>query len=226
MTKAKLLFVSTLLALAVLLSSGAKAQSTAPVLPKVAKVTVNVPVTLTDNGDSWTLDNGIVRMTVLKRNGNLSSLVYHGVEILTHGNYWEQTPSGTITARVTIDPATNGGERAEVSVLGVNPGDRNNPSPLGGPRGGVPAAQEPRFPADAPGAAGQAGPGGGRRPGASGDQGAPRGPRPGGPRGGGMDIETRYTLEAPAASTPMPSTPTRPATRRRARARAASSWSR
>ena len=31
-------------------------------------------------------------------------------------------PSGTVTSSVTIDPATNGGERAEVSVKGVNSG--------------------------------------------------------------------------------------------------------
>ena len=68
------------------------------------------------------MDNGIVKLTVAKRDGNLSSLMYHGVEILTRGQYWEQVPSGTITAMVTIDPATNGGERAEVSVKGVNSG--------------------------------------------------------------------------------------------------------
>ena len=171
MSKARLLFGSTFLALAVLLSSGAKAQPAAHVLPKVAKVTVNSPVTLTDNGDSWTLDNGIVKMTVPKRDGNLSSLVYHGVEILTRGKYWEQTPAGTITARVTIDPATNGGERAEVSVKGVNPG--------GGARGGgTPGEGAPNASAPRPG-------------------GAPGGvfPGGGGARGGGMDIETRFTLE-------------------------------
>jgi rhamnogalacturonan endolyase len=122
MTKARILFESTFLALAVVLTSGAPAQPAAHVQPKVEKVTVNAPVTLTDNGDSWTLDNGIIKATVPKRDGNLSSLVYHGVEILTRGRYWEQTPSGTLTVRVTIDPATNGGERAEVSVKGVNPG--------------------------------------------------------------------------------------------------------
>ena len=182
------------LALAVVLTSGASAQQPAAhVLPKVAKVTVNDPVTLTDNGDSWTLDNGIVKMTVLKRNGNISSLIYHGIETQTHGEYWEQTPSGTITARVTIDPATNGGERAEVSVLGVNPGDRNNPSPMGGPPGGgVPAAQEQRVPG-APGATPGVGGAPNGRPGYAGAR--PGGPRPGGPRGGGMDIETRYTME-------------------------------
>jgi rhamnogalacturonan endolyase len=187
---------SAFLALGLLLSSGA-AQTAAP---KVAKVTVNQPVTLTDNGDSWTMDNGIVKMTVLKRNGNLSSLVYHGIEVLTRGEYWEQTPSGTITSRVTIDPATNGGERAEVSVLGVNPGDRNNPSPLGGPPGsGVPAAQEPRYPG-APGAAAvPGGQGGAARPGGPGGAAGPRPGGPTGPRGGGMDIETRYTMERGAS---------------------------
>jgi rhamnogalacturonan endolyase len=149
MTKAVSLRLSSFLALAVVLASGAAAQPAAHVLPKVEKVTVNAPVTLTDNGDSWTLDNGIVKMTLAKRDGNLSSIVYHGVEILTHGNYsyWEQRPSGTITSSVTIDPASNGGERAEVAVKGVyNP----NPSASGGGRGG------------------------GR---------------------GGMDLETRFTLE-------------------------------
>ena len=140
MTKARLLCVSTFLVLAALLTSGAvaqqaakvqpaakaqpaaKVQPAAHVLPQVAKVTVNAPVTLTDNGDSWTLDNGIVKATLAKRDGNLSSIVYHGVEVLTHGNYsyWEQKPSGTVTPAVTIDPAKNGGERAEVSVKGVN----------------------------------------------------------------------------------------------------------
>ncbi len=140
MIKARDHIVSTFLVLAVILTSTAVAQPGAHVQPKVEKVTVNAPVTLTDNGDSWTLDNGIILATIPKRDGNLSSLVYHGVEILTRGRYWEQTPSGTVSARVTIDPATNGGERAEVSVKGVNPGGA-------------------------------------------------------GDRGGGMDIETRVTLE-------------------------------
>src|ERR1035438_6203933 len=119
MSKSRVLVSSAFLALSAVLSSAAPAQTVAP---KVAKVTVRQAVTLTDDGDSWTMDNGIVKLTVAKRDGNLSSLVYHGVEILTHGRYWEQVPSGTVIARVTIDPATNGGERAEVSVKGVNSG--------------------------------------------------------------------------------------------------------
>ena len=140
MTKAVSLRLSSFLALAVVLASGAAAQPAAQVLPKVEKVTVNAPVTLTDNGDSWTLDNGIVKVTLAKRDGNLSSIVYHGVEILTHGNYsyWEQRPSGTITSSVTIDPATNGGERAEVAVKGVyNPNPTASSGGRGGGRGGM-----------------------------------------------------------------------------------------
>ena len=162
MSKSRVVFSSTFLALSALLSSAAPAQTAAP---KVARVTVNAPVTLTDNGDSWTMDNGIVKMTLLKRNGNLSSLVYHGTEMLTRGQYWEQTPQGAITAKVTIDPASNGGERAEVSVKGEYPGDDT----------GAPA--------------GPAGPGGAARPGGPGrPAGAPRGSR-------GLDIETRFAME-------------------------------
>jgi len=198
MTKAKVLFVSLFLALAVVVIYGvltqqaAKAQpSTASVQPKVAKVTVNAPVTLTDNGDSWTMDNGIVKMSLLKRNGNLTSLVYHGVEVLTRGQYWEQVPSGDVTARVTIDPATNGGQRAEVSVKGVYNGN-NTPPPF---LGAAPAAAPGGAPSATPGAGGRgarggapAAPGAPGTPGRAGVGGAPRGSV-------GLDIETRFTLE-------------------------------
>jgi rhamnogalacturonan endolyase len=188
MTKARILFLSTLITLIAAVTYGVVAQQTASVQPKIAKVTVNTPVTLTDNGDSWTMDNGIVKMSLLKRSGNLTSLVYHGVEVLTRGQYWEQVPSGIVTARVTIDPATNGGERAEVSVKGVYNGN-NTPPPF---EGGAPAA---------PGAGGRGARGGGA-PGALGAAavpGAPGAARPvaaGAPRGSvGLDIETRFTLE-------------------------------
>ena len=166
MAKAQLVVLATLLALTGVLAGGQPPMSQHA--PRVEKVTADAPVTLTDNGDSWTLDNGIVKLTVLKRNGNLSSLVYHGVEVLTHGEYWEQAPQGTITTAVTIDPATNGGERAEVSVKGVYNGDA---------AGAEPGLRD----------AGAYGPGGayrGRRP----AMGAPRGSR-------GLDIELRYTME-------------------------------
>jgi rhamnogalacturonan endolyase len=122
MTKAALFCVSTVLTLAVISPRDATSQPAARPSPRVQRVTVNAPVTLTDNGDNWTLDNGIVKLAVAKRDGNISSLVYHGVSIITRGREWEQTPSGAVTSAVTIDPATNGGERAEVAVKGVNSG--------------------------------------------------------------------------------------------------------
>jgi hypothetical protein len=73
MTKAMVFSVSAVLALTVVLTSGAAAQSAAHVLPKVEKVTVNAPVTLIDNGDSWTLDNGIIKATFPKRDGRQGS---------------------------------------------------------------------------------------------------------------------------------------------------------
>jgi rhamnogalacturonan endolyase len=107
--------------------------------PAVAKPAVNAPVTLTDNGDTWTMDNGIVKATVNKKNGCLLAINYRGVETLrpaiSGGSdnlhspptpagspipSWQQMPTGTVTQSVTIDPAKNGGERAEVAVKGVN----------------------------------------------------------------------------------------------------------
>jgi rhamnogalacturonan endolyase len=161
MTKQRFPSLSTFLALAVVLTYGAAAQQAAkaqpaaqakpaaatpakaagPVLPKVAKVMVNDPVTLTDNGDTWTLDNGIVKATIIKKIGSLKQVVYRGVETLqpsiqTGGDVyhtpqtpmgsqiptWEQIPSGAVTPSVTIDPAKNGGERAEVAIKGVSNG--------------------------------------------------------------------------------------------------------
>ena len=77
-------------------------------------------VTLTDNENSWTLDNGIVKATINKGNGRMASLIFHGINTMNGGGYWEQTPSGKVTRSVTINPAQNGGERGEVSVKGVN----------------------------------------------------------------------------------------------------------
>jgi rhamnogalacturonan endolyase len=112
---------ATLIAFAFLiLAQAAPVLRAADDLPTVAKPNVSDPVTLTDNGNTWILDNGIVKAAVIKRNGNLASLIYHGVSIVARSEYWEQTPSGQVTPSVTIDPAKNGGERGEVAVKGVN----------------------------------------------------------------------------------------------------------
>ena len=82
-------------------------------------------VTLSDNGNSWTLDNGIVKATITKDNGSMPSLIYHGMQMMAaSGGTWEHTPQGapTVTNRVTIDPATNRGTRAEVSIKGLSGG--------------------------------------------------------------------------------------------------------
>ena len=82
-------------------------------------------VTVIDNGASWTLDNGIVKATIRKGSGSMASLVFHGVEMMGgNGGYWEQTPQDApqLTNTITIDPATNGGARAEISIKGVTGG--------------------------------------------------------------------------------------------------------
>jgi rhamnogalacturonan endolyase len=92
--------------------------------PAIAKAESNAPVTVIDNGRSWTLDNGIVRATINKGNGAMTSLFYHGINTLGGGGTWEQSPQGSaqLTDTVTINPASNGGERAEVAVKGVTGG--------------------------------------------------------------------------------------------------------
>jgi rhamnogalacturonan endolyase len=89
-------------------------------LPAVAKPNVNVPVTVTDIGGAWVMDNGILKATINKRSTHMTSLIYHGINLMGPGGIWEQTPSGRVTQSLTIDPATNGGQRAEVDVKGVN----------------------------------------------------------------------------------------------------------
>jgi rhamnogalacturonan endolyase len=90
----------------------------------VAKPESTAAVTVTDNGRTWTLDNGIVKATINKTSGNMSSLLYHGLETMGGGGYWEETPQDApeLTQTVTIDPAKNGGARAEVAVKGVTGG--------------------------------------------------------------------------------------------------------
>jgi len=92
--------------------------------PVVARPDTSAPVTVTDNGSTWTLDNGIVKATVSKRSGNMPSLVYRGIETMSEGGVWEETPqlAPKLTQTIIIDPATNGGERAEVAVKGITGG--------------------------------------------------------------------------------------------------------
>jgi rhamnogalacturonan endolyase len=105
---------------------------------------VNAPVTVTDNGNSWTLDNGIVKATVGKNSGFLSGLVYKGFDTGSRG-VWEHTPQGApqVTNAITIDPAANGGARAEVSIKGVGGGKFTFTA--GAPGGGTQCDVELRY---------------------------------------------------------------------------------
>src|SRR4051794_31014223 len=91
-TRSALLFIVFLTA--TLAAPGLRAADGPPV---VAKPDGKAPVTITDNGKLFTLDNGIVKAVVNKRNGDLESLVFKGVETMGHeqgrSGYWEQDPS-------------------------------------------------------------------------------------------------------------------------------------
>ena len=133
-------------------------------------------VTVTETAEGYTLANGMVTAKVAKRSAKLTSLVYDGIEILDRGRcngggYWSHVPAGPqVVASITIDPKTNGGERAEVSIKG----------PAGG-----------GMWAGGPGAASPAAGGSGFR---GGSRGGFRGATRGGARGPAVDIEIRYAL--------------------------------
>lgn len=97
----------------------------------------SAPVTLTESPDTYTLSNGILTATVDKRSGNLSSLLYRDTEILNPNRrhpsgFWSHAAtSDRMVAKVTIDPESNHGRRAEVSVKGFSDGH-----PMGAGPGG------------------------------------------------------------------------------------------
>jgi rhamnogalacturonan endolyase len=77
-------------------------------------------VTAKDNGDSVTLDNGIVSIVITKASGQINTFTYAGENLLAGGVsggkvYWElQAGNGTYT--LSVDPATHGGDQAEVRI--------------------------------------------------------------------------------------------------------------
>ncbi len=105
------------------------------------------PVGVSENESSFALDNGLVRVTTSKSSGDLTSLRFKGLEMLSAASgrsaaYWSHNAErGRRSARVTVDPKANGGKRAEVSIKGVYTG-----VPLGaGPGGSVVADIEIRY---------------------------------------------------------------------------------
>jgi rhamnogalacturonan endolyase len=115
--------------------------------PVVTKPEAKAPVTVTQDARSFILDNGIVKVTINKRNGDLENLVYRGIDTMGHdqgrAGYWEQDPSAAaqvngLTQSITIDPAKNNGERAEVSIKGVTSGQVGlTPGSPGAPAAGT-----------------------------------------------------------------------------------------
>lgn len=97
------------------------------------------PVQVREEPDHFWMGNGIVETKILKRSGSVSSIKFRGAELLGHGResgeyaMWSHDAvSPDMIYKVTIDPATNGGERAEISVKGISKGRPMGSGP-GGP---------------------------------------------------------------------------------------------
>jgi rhamnogalacturonan endolyase len=104
----------------------------------------HVMVTVTDQGSAYVLSNDYVTATISKVTGDMVSLKYKGLETMGyvsghHAGYWEQNPSGAarLTATIIIDPATNDGERAEVSIKGWSDGESLTAHPRSDPAAAV-----------------------------------------------------------------------------------------
>jgi rhamnogalacturonan endolyase len=131
------------------------------ILPKYGKTVAPVgpPVTVTDDGPTYTLSNGYLTIKVNKRTGDLTSVktpktVTPNIELMGylsghHAGYWEQSPAlaAREVASITIDPKTVNGDRGEVSVKGYSDGKSilgANPT-AAGQGGGLIADLEIRY---------------------------------------------------------------------------------
>jgi rhamnogalacturonan endolyase len=114
---------------ALLLTSALTLAALEPPIPKAAP-----PVTVTDDGPTYTMSNGYLTVKVNKKSGDLTSVktphtVTPNIELMGflsghHAGYWEQSPelAPRREDKITIDPASNDGARAEVSVKGYSDG--------------------------------------------------------------------------------------------------------
>lgn len=142
----------------------------ATVLTLMLSCSTDPPVTVTEDTETYTLDNGIVTARVAKASGDLVSLRYQDMEMLAtfmtpdgepdlerdppganpnglnrgmtdhQYGFWSHDamgPRGTESAvcSITIDPGTNRGKRAEVSVKGISNGRKMGTGP-GAPQTG------------------------------------------------------------------------------------------
>jgi rhamnogalacturonan endolyase len=102
------------------------------------------PVSVKDDGATFTLANAYLTATISKTTGDMVSLKYHNLETMGfvsghHAGYWEQNPSRAARreAMVTIDPVKNSGERGEVSIRGWADGKSLSAGRPGGPDPGA-----------------------------------------------------------------------------------------
>ena len=94
----------------------------------IPAVDQNAPVVVSEDATTASLNNGIVSARINKANGNLLSLQYHGVEMLSRGGgYWniygaipgqantqqKGTPS---VFRISQNPSQNGGALGEITL--------------------------------------------------------------------------------------------------------------
>jgi rhamnogalacturonan endolyase len=123
------------------------------------KAPAGPPVTVTDDGRTYTMANGYLTVKVDKRSGDLVSVktsktITPNVELMGyvsghHAGYWEQSPAlaAREVASITIDPVSVNGDRAEVSVKGYSDGKSilgANPT-AAGQAGGLIADLEIRY---------------------------------------------------------------------------------
>ncbi len=142
----KLSIVAALLSTVSFLAANTPIYAADP-LPPVVKPAGKANVTVTQDARNFTLDNGIVRAVINKRTGGPMNLYYNGVDLLGHDQGsvggWETEPSATensggLTQSITIDPAKNNGDRAEISIKGVTKGQVGlTPGSPGGANGGT-----------------------------------------------------------------------------------------
>ena len=114
-------------------------------VPGILSAATNT-VVISETESAYVLANGTVTAEVAKHSGNLTSLKFHGLEMLDAQNrqpaYWSHNAArGQSAARITIDPKSNGGERGEVSIKGISGGNQIG----SGPGGSVVADVEIRY---------------------------------------------------------------------------------
>lgn len=137
-----------ILAIVLISSSYAKAQKNS-----------TPPVTIVDDGPTYTMSNGYITVKVNKRTADLVSVktansVTPNVELMGfvsghHAGYWEQSPmlAAREVSTITIDPAAVNGERGEVAIKGYSDGKSIlGPNPTAaGQAGGLIADLEIRY---------------------------------------------------------------------------------